>query len=134
MKAGALEVLGTSARPTHSIPASRKGCLVIMSSAKFSGKVKDLADRANRGAVEDIDYIMSHLTPTVTLSMTRFVDYALSLVESDAGIGQIEYYLFNGTQIQRNYCSLFFNRRGDWPIVREAYERGLIDEIQAYAR
>ena len=108
--------------------------LVIMSNAKFSGKVQELAERATHGNIEDIDYILSHLISDVTLSMTRFVDYALSLVENDAGIGQIEYYLFNGTQIQRNYCSLFFNRRGDWPLVKQAYERGLIDKIQAYAR
>jgi hypothetical protein len=105
-----------------------------MSNRKFSGKVQELVDRANRGNIEDVDYILSHLTSDVTLSTTRFVDYALSLVESKAGIDRIEYYLFNGTQIQRNYCSLFFNRRGDWPLVKKAYESGLIDEIQAYAR
>lgn len=103
-------------------------------SGKFSGKVKELVERATRGTAEDIDYILGHLTPEVTLSTTRFVDYALSLVESEQGVARIEHYLFNGTQIQRNYCSLFFNRRGDWPIVKQAYERGLIDEIQAYAR
>jgi hypothetical protein len=100
----------------------------------FSGIVKDLVDSATRGNKEDIDYILGHLTHDVAFSTTRFVDYALSLVESDAGIERIAYYLFNGTQIQRNYCSLFFNRRGDWPIVKQAYERGLIDAIQAYAR
>ena len=105
-----------------------------MSNSSFSGKVQELVNRANCGTSEDIDYILSHLTPDVTLSLTRFVDYALGLVESDEGIDRIEYYLFNGTQIQRNYCSLFFNRRGDWPLVKEAYDSGLIDEIQAYAR
>ena len=103
-------------------------------SGKFSGKVKELVERATRGTAEDIDYILGHLTPAVTLSTTRFVDYALSLVESEQGVARIEHYLFNGTQIQRNYCSLFFNRRGDWPIVKQAYDQGLIDEIQAYAR
>ncbi|MBP8000671.1 MAG: hypothetical protein KA314_14175 [Chloroflexi bacterium] len=105
-----------------------------MSDKYFSGKVRELIDRANRGTTEDVDYILGHLTPDVTLSMTKFVDYTLSLVETDTGVERIEYYLFNGTQIQRNYCSLFFNRRGDWLIVKKAYERGLIDEIQAYAR
>ena len=105
-----------------------------MSNSNFSGKVQELVDRANRGTTEDVNYILSHLTSDVTLSVTRFVDYALSLVESEEGIVRIEYYLFNGTQIQRNYCSLFFNRRGDWPVVKKAYESGLIDEIQAYAR
>jgi len=105
-----------------------------MINLKFSGKVKELIDRANSGNVEDVDYILNHLTPDVTLAITKFVDYALSFVASDIGIQQIEYYLFNGTQIQRNYCSLFFNRRGDWYIVKRAFEKGLIDEIQAYAR
>ena len=105
-----------------------------MHSRYFSGKVQELIDRANRGTLEDVDYILAHLTPDVTFSVTRFVDYALSLVESEAGVERIEYYLFNGTQIQRNYSSLFFSRKGDWPIVKKAYDRGLIDEIQAYAR
>ena len=105
-----------------------------MQKRNFSGKVQELVDRANSGNIEDVDYILNHLTPDVTLSVTKFVDYALSLVVSDVGIERIEYYLFNGTQIQRNYCSLFFNRRGDWPIVKKAHQCGLIDEIQAYAR
>jgi hypothetical protein len=105
-----------------------------MPAKKFSGKVQELVDRANSGTSEDVDHILNHLTPDVTLSVTKFVDYALGLVVSEEGIARIEHYLFCGTQIQRNYCSLFFNRRGDWPIVKKAYERGLIDEIQAYAR
>lgn len=100
----------------------------------FSGKVQELIERANGGTSEDVDYILGHLTPDVTLAVTRFVDYTLGLVESAVGIERIEFYLFNGTQIQRNYCALFFNRRGDWPVVKKAYEQGLIDEIQAYAR
>ena len=78
-----------------------------MTTQKFSGKVKDLVDRATRGSAEDIDYIMNHLTPDASLSVTRFVDYAMSLVEQEAGVRRLEHYLFNGTQIQRNYCSLF---------------------------
>ena len=100
----------------------------------FSAKAQAMMNRASRGTAEDVDYILGHLTPDVTLSVTKLVDYALGLVESDAGIARAEYYLFNGTQIQRNYCALFFNRRDDWPIVKRAYEQGLIDEIQAYAR
>lgn len=100
----------------------------------FSGKAGELVHRATRGEVEDVDYIIGHLTADVTLSTTRFVDYALSLVEKEIGIRRIEFYLFNGTQIQRNYCSLFFGRRDDWDIVNRAFQQGLIDEIQAYAR
>ena len=105
-----------------------------MKKVVLSGKVKELMDRATDGSAEDIDYILNCLTPDVTLSMTRFVDYALGCVESEAGVARIEYYLFNGTQIQRNYCSLFFFFLDDWAIVKRAYESGLIDEIQAYAR
>ena len=105
-----------------------------MPSYAFTGKAKELADRASAGGAEDIDYIIGHLTGDVTLSTTRFVDYALSLVESETGIERIEHHFFNGTQIQRNYCSLFFGRRGDWDVVERAYKAGLIDEIQAYAR
>jgi hypothetical protein len=83
---------------------------------------------------EYIDDIMSHLTIDSSLVMTRFVDFALGLVENSEGILRIEYYLFYGTLIQRNYSSLFFNRRSDFEIVMRAYKEGLIDEIQAFAR
>jgi ABC-type microcin C transport system permease subunit YejE len=53
-----------------------------MQKTNFSGKVQELVDRANSGNIEDVDYILNHLTPDVTLSVTKFVDYALSLVVS----------------------------------------------------
>lgn len=105
-----------------------------MAQKDFTGKVKELIDRATRGNAADVDYILNHLTPDATFSTTRFVDYALGLVESETGVARIEHFLFNGTQMQRNYCALFFNRRDDWQVVKQAYEAGLIDEIQAYAR
>ncbi len=93
-----------------------------------------MIDRAVNGQVDDVDFIVGHLTPDVTLSTTRIVDYALSLVETDSGVERVEFYLFNGTQIQRNYATLFLSRRGDWDVVNRAFSQGLIDEIQAYAR
>jgi hypothetical protein len=105
-----------------------------MARIKFSGKVNELIKKANSGRPEDVDYILNHLVPDVALAITKFVDYALSFVESDQGVKRIEFFLFNGTQIQRNYCALYFNRKGDWPIVKRAYEEGCIDEIQAFAR
>lgn len=101
---------------------------------RFSGKLQELIDKAQKGNVEDIDYIMSHLTNNSSLTMTRNVDFALSLVENPIGFEHITYYLFNGTLIQRNYASLYLNRLGNWEIVKEAYNKGLIDEIQAFAR
>lgn len=105
-----------------------------MAYTKFSGKLQELIERAENGLKEDIDYIMEHLSSESTLAMTRYVDFAISLVENESGIKRLEHYLFNGSLIQRNYVSLFFNRKGDWEIVKKAYEDGLIDEIQAFAR
>ena len=46
----------------------------------------------------------------------------------------MEHYLFHGTQIQRNYCTLYFGRRGEYLIVRKAYDAGIIDAKQAFSR
>ena len=105
-----------------------------MTNYKFSGKLGELIEKAEHGNQEDVDYIMSHLTDKSNLAMTRYVDYSLSLVENPVGIIRLEYYLFKGTLIQRNYSSLFFNRRLDYNIVIRALKEGLIDEIQAFAR
>ena len=105
-----------------------------MKTSVFSGKLQSYIEAAIKGSASDIDFIMSTLTTQSSLATTRFIDYALSLVESDEGIEQIRHYLFHGTLIQRNYASLFFNRLGEWKCVKEAYEQGLIDEIQAFAR
>lgn len=100
----------------------------------FTGKLQELIDRGESGNAEDVDFIIDHLNESSTFAMTRYVDFALGRVENHDGIQRIEYYLFNGRQIQRNYCSLFFNRRGDWEIVKKALNEGLIDETQAFAR
>ena len=105
-----------------------------MSSSKFTGQLYDLIISAEKGDPADVDFIMQNLSAETTFEMTRYVDFALGLVSNEKGITRIEHYLFNGSQIQRNYASLFFNRRGDWEIVKKAYNQGLIDEIQAFAR
>ncbi|MFN8240418.1 MAG: hypothetical protein U0X39_06650 [Bacteroidales bacterium] len=105
-----------------------------MSRYRFTGQLQDLIDKAESGSGTDIDFIMMNLTPESTFAVTRYVDFALGLVTTRLGIKRIEHYLFNGTQIQRNYASLFFNRRGDWEVVKRAFNQGLIDEIQAFAR
>ena len=100
----------------------------------FSGLLKVLVEKANSGFAGDVDYIMSYLHQDATIAETRFVDYSLGLVINPEGVERIRYYLFNGSLIQRNYASLFFNRRGGWLYVKQAFEQGLIDEIQAFAR
>ena len=105
-----------------------------MQTNTFTGTLGNLIAKAKNGTPADIDYILQHLTCESSLAMTRYIDYAISLVEHPEGIDRLTYYLFNGTLIQRNYCSLYFNRRGDWQLVKNAYHKGLIDEIQAFAR
>ena len=105
-----------------------------MSRHKFTGILQELIERAEAGEVIDVDFIMSHLNANTTFEVTRYVDFALSLVDNQQGISRIEYYLFNGSLIQRNYSSLFFNRRYDYDIVLKAFSQGLIDETQAFAR
>jgi len=101
---------------------------------QFRGILKELIKNANKGTAENIDFIMGKLSTDSSFAMTRYVDFSLSLVKNPEGIKRLEFYLFHGSLIQRNYCSLFFNRRGDWLIVKEAYLKGLIDETQAFAR
>jgi hypothetical protein len=101
---------------------------------EFSGQLKELIEKGVIGNPNDVDYIMDNLTADSTFATTRYVDFALSLVINTAGIERIKYYLFHGTLIQRNYACLFLNRIGEWKSVKQAYEQGLIDEIQAYSR
>ena len=86
-----------------------------------------------RGESEDIDGVMAILA-AADLPTTRAVDFYLGRVTNAAGVRRIEKFLFEGTQIQRNYCTLFFARRNDWALVNRAYRNGLIDRIQAYSR
>jgi hypothetical protein len=105
-----------------------------MTTNRFSGVLNDLITRAENGSPFEVDFIMQMLTSESTFAMTRYIDFALGCVTNNEGIARIEHYLFNGSQIQRNYASLFFNRRGDWMIVKKAFSQGLIDETQAFAR
>jgi hypothetical protein len=105
-----------------------------MKSTAYTGQLGQLINMATQGTREAVDRIMELLTSEATLVLTRNVDFALSLVNSNIGISRIEYYLFNGTKIQRNYACLFFARRRDWNVVNRAYEKGLVDELQAYSR
>ncbi len=86
------------------------------------------------GTVKEIDWVLGLLTDSVDLPTTKAIDLYLGQVTADEGIRRIEFYLFNGTQIQRNYCTLFFARRNEWSVVNKAYSEGLIDWAQAYSR
>jgi hypothetical protein len=105
-----------------------------MTRHKFTGKLQELIEKAETGEAADVDFIMGHLNHDSTFELTRYVDFALGLVINENGISRIEHYLFNGSLIQRNYSSLFFNRRLDYEIVLKAFSQGLIDEVQAFSR
>ena len=105
-----------------------------MEPEKFSGILRILCDSASNGSKDDIDFIMAHLTDESNFKMTRFVDYALSLVNNPEGVDRIVHFLFRGSLIQRNYSSLYLNRIGLWKPVRDAFDEGLIDEVQAFSR
>ena len=66
-----------------------------MSRHKFSGKLQELIEKAETGDVSDVDFIMSHLNADSTFELTRYVDFALGLVNNIKGITRIEYYLFS---------------------------------------
>jgi hypothetical protein len=85
-----------------------------MTQNKFSRQLYDLIIKAENGDPKDIDFIMQNLNSESTFAMTRYIDFSLGPVPNEKGIARIKHYLFNGSQIQRNYSSLFFNRRGDW--------------------
>lgn len=89
---------------------------------------------AKEGTKNTIDEIMKDLNEQMTIAESKLIDYALGLIDMPDGIKVMEHYLFYGTQIQRNYCALYFNRREDFKIVREAYDKGLIDANQAFSR
>ena len=100
-------------------------------------KLENYINLATSGVETDIDLIMRDLNGNLNIADSKFIDYALSLVNSPACVERITQYLFMGTQIQRNYCTLFFNRRckkGDWDLVKKAYSMGLIDEKQAFSK
>lgn len=100
----------------------------------ISEKANEIMLLCRNGAAEDIDRVMDFLDETSDIPITRIVDYYLGTVGTMDGMRRIEHYLFNGTQMQRNYATLFFARRNDWKLVDKAYRMGLIDYVQAYSK
>ncbi len=104
-----------------------------MTGLNYASISQTLKDHALKGSPSDIEVIMEALNEA-DLPVTRIVDFCLSQVTNPLGIDRIAHYLFHGTQIQRNYATLFFARRNDWNMVNEAYAAGSIDKIQAFSR
>lgn len=98
------------------------------------GELQHYIELATIGTKTSISVIMKHLNNKMTIAESKIIDFALSHVCTEEGINIMEHYLFHGTQIQRNYCTLYFSRRGEYLLVRKAYDLGLIDAIQALSR
>ena len=92
-----------------------------MSYSVVFGQIKD---RCSRGTKQDIDEVIGLLNETVDLPTTKAIDFYLGRVTNPEGTDRIAFYLFQGSQIQRNYCTLYFARRNEWNIVNEAYNSG----------
>jgi hypothetical protein len=97
-------------------------------------RVEEYMCMAKKGTPGDVDGLFLQLNEQADLPLTKIIDYCVGLVKTDEGIARIKHYLFYGTQMQRNYATLFFARRNDWNPVNRAYARGLIDYKQAYSR
>ena len=89
---------------------------------------------AQEGSKASVKQLMDSLNSRMTLAESKFIDFALGQVESPEGVELIRHYFFHGTQLQRNYCALYFSRRGDHKLVRAAFDQGLIDDLQAFSR
>ena len=89
---------------------------------------------AKQGTPESIGFLMNKINKNMTLAESKFLDFAIGHIVSEKGINVMRDYMFHGTPLQRNYCALFFNRMGDYQIVCDAFEKGLIDAIQAFSR
>ena len=77
---------------------------------------------------------MNALVDKFDIATTKLVDFALSLVQNREGIDRIEYYLFHGCQVQRNYAALYFKRKGFSDLIGAALAAGKIDIEQAFSR
>ena len=99
----------------------------------YTSLFNSIKEKSHRGFSADIDSIMSTLNKA-DLPTTRAVDFYLGSVTNSMGLKRLEYYLFSGTQRQRNYAALFFARKNEWTIINRAVKKGCIDKIQAYSR
>jgi hypothetical protein len=98
------------------------------------GRYEHFVARGISGKEEDVDALMKSLVEQDDLATVKLVDYALGLVNTRLGVTRMEYYLFNGSPIQRNYAALYFKRRRNTTLLDEAVSLGMIDTLQAYTK
>ena len=95
----------------------------------------DIFERLGKqGTAANVDIMMKSLECDPSSSPHKLIDYTLGLVKTSLGEKRIAYYLFGGTQIQRNYAALYYKRLGDIDILTVAVEMGCIDRVQAFSK
>lgn len=96
--------------------------------------IENLTELAQSRISGNVDMIIVYLNEGRTLADCKKIDYALSMIDCRNMRFRLKHYLFNGTEIQRNYAALYFKRRGSTEILKKAYREGCIDEKQAFAK
>jgi hypothetical protein len=91
-------------------------------------------EMGKQGTARNVDIMMRSLEEDPSSSPHKLVDYTLGLVRKKNGKERIKYYLFNGTQVQRNYAALYFKRLNQTEILAEAVKLGCIDRVQAFSK
>ena len=96
--------------------------------------LEELSKYGRNGQPADVDHLMAVLLYQNQMAVTKSVDYALSLIQTENGMERIRFYLMHGEPIQRNYAALFFKRLGREEILARAVALGKIDPIQAFSK
>ena len=96
--------------------------------------LEELSNFGRSGQPVDVDHLMDVLLQQNQMSVTKSVDFALSLIQTESGMERIHFYLLHGEPIQRNYAALFFKRLGREEILARAVALGKIDPIQAFTK
>ncbi len=86
------------------------------------------------GRQQDVDRLMKALEANDDLATISLVDLALGLVDKREGLQRVRDYLFQGSQIQRDYAALYFKRRGITHLLDQAAALGRIDREQASSK
>ncbi len=108
--------------------------LLRQRTASVTERAAQIRRLCERGRGEDVDQVLAYLDDEVEIVTTKLVDYYLGTVTNPEGLRRIEHHLFHGSQIQRNYCTLYFARINEWALVNKAFSMGLIDREQAYSK
>lgn len=77
---------------------------------------------------------MAELLSASDMAIVKLIDFALGLVSTREGVARMEWYLFEGEKIQRNYAAIYFRRAGADEVLHRALEAGKIDRVQAFSK